>query len=108
MPCIGQGLKNRSVAIPESMNRFPGDLVQEVRAVGPSCRGSAMNEEAIGPGRPGQGRIPVIADREFAGELVDHWQLFLSMKASHDVADVIRTGCPGVFGDRSGITSRET
>src|SRR6185295_18857256 len=107
MPCTAQSLKNRSVVIPEPMNQFPSDLVLQVRAVGPSCRGSAMNEKAIGPGRPGQRRIPVIADRKFAGQLVDHWQLCSGIKASHYVADVIRSGRPGIFADRSGITTRE-
>src|SRR6185369_838562 len=105
---IAQSLKNRSVAIPEPMKQFPGNFVREVRAISPSCRGSAMNEKTIGPGRPRQRRIPVIADRKFARELRDHWQLFLSIKASHDVADVSRSGRPGIFGKRGGITTRET
>src|SRR5690242_6816160 len=76
MTCIAQSLKNRSVAIPEATNQFPGDLVLKVRAISPSGRGSAMNEKTIGPGRPGQRRIPVVADRKFHRELADHWQLF--------------------------------
>ena len=40
MTGIAQSLKDRSVAKPESMNQFPGDLVQEVRAISPSCRGN--------------------------------------------------------------------
>src|SRR5690349_6576768 len=108
MTGLGQSLKNRSVTIPETMNRFPSDLVAKVRAIGPSRRGSAMNEKTIGPGGPGQRRIPVIADRKFGGQLVDHWQLFSGIKATHDVADVIRSGRTGIFGNRSGITTRET
>src|ERR1044071_4463712 len=108
MTCIAQRLKNRSSAIPESTNRFPGDLVPDVRAISPSCRGSAMNEKTIGPSRTGEGRIPVIADRKFAGQLADHWQLFWRIKASHDVAGVIRSGRAGIFADRRGITTRET
>src|SRR5689334_3155374 len=108
MTGIGQSLKNRSVGIPEPMNRFPRDLVREVRAISPSRRGSAMNEKPIGPGRPGQRRIPVIADRKFGGQLVDHWQLFSSIEATHDVADVIRSRRAGIFANRSGITTRET
>src|SRR5689334_16782656 len=108
MTCIAQSLKNRSVAIPEAMNQFPGDLVLKVRAISPSGRGSAMNEKTIGPGRPGQRRIPVVADRKFPRELADHWQLFWGIKASHDVANVLWRGRPGIFGNRSGITTRET
>ncbi len=67
-----------------------------------------MNEKTIGPGRPGKRRIPVITDCKFGGQLADHWQLFSGIKASHDVADVIRSGRPGGFGNRSGITTRET
>src|SRR5689334_6066062 len=108
MTRIAQSLKNRSVAIPESEKRFPLDLVKEMRAISPSCRRGAMNEKTIGPGRPGERRIPVIADRKFACQLADHWQLFLGIKASHDVADVIRSGRPGIFANRRGITTRET
>src|SRR5690349_3997477 len=106
--CTGQSLKNRSVGIPESMNGFPVDLVLEVRTISPACRGSAMNEKTIGPGRPGQRRIPVITDRKFAGQLMDHWQLFSGIEASHDVADVVRSGRAGIFAKRSGITAGET
>src|SRR5258708_36530544 len=102
-----QSFKNRSVVILKSTNRFPGDLVQQMWAISPAGRGSAMNEKTIGPGRPGQRGKPVVTDRKFAGQLVDDRQFFAGLKATHDVADVIRSGRPGIFGNRSGVATRK-
>ena len=66
-----------------------------------------MDKETIGPRRAGHGGEPMVAERKFGGELIDHRQLGLSPKARERLAPIESATSWLAFGSRGGITARE-